>query len=150
MSDTVYKIFPRYYFPKYSDEQIYGAVKVLQLCLKESITFTNYNSVQFIDCGEGLEHIFCPWCGLEICIGLWQICMEKAFSDSSFHHLGIRTQCCDHSSSLEDLIYVKPCGFATFVIEVNNPKIIPCVAELHEMGKCFGNVNFFRMISAHY
>lgn len=149
MSNTIYKIFPRYYYPKYTDEQIIGAVNLLNSTSKEEVTFTNYGSVQFIDCGEGLEHIFCPWCGNELDIGYWQEAMAKAYDGNSFMHLGFHMPCCKFSSSLEELIYVKPCGFATFVIEVHNPTNMPCVVELHEMGKCFGNVNFFRMISAH-
>jgi hypothetical protein len=150
MSDTVYKIFPRYYFPKYTDEQVCSAAQTLKLYSKENISFANFNKVQFIDCGEGLAHIFCPWCGSEIETDLWQGLMSKVYNVNSFECLGITTLCCKQSSSLDELIYVKPCGFATFVIEVHNPTIIPCVVELHEMGKCFGNVNFFRMISAHY
>ena len=149
MSDTIYRIFPRYYYPMYTDEQIISAVNMLKSTSQEEITFTNYKSIQFIDCGEGLEHIFCPWCGCEIDIGFWQEVMNKAFDDSSFKHLGLQMPCCDLSSSLEELIYIKPCGFATFVIEVWNPTNIPCTVELHEMGKCFGNINFSRMISAH-
>ena len=149
MPDTVYKIFPRYYFPVYSDEKIIGAVNMLKSYSTEDISFTNYGNVQFIDCGEGLEHIFCPWCGHELHIGFWQKSMDKAYKVKSFGYLGLRMPCCNLSSSLEELIYVKPCGFATFKIEIHNPTIIPCVVELHEMGKCFGNVNFFRMISAH-
>lgn len=150
MPDTVFKIFPRYYFPKYTDEQICSAIKILKMYSKENITFTNYNKVQFIDCGEGLTHIFCPWCGFEMKVDLWQELMDKAYNGSSFNHLGLTTPCCKLSSSLDELIYVKPCGFATFVIEIHNPIAMPCVIELHEMGKCFGNINFFRMISAHY
>jgi len=149
MSDTIFKIFPRYYYPTYTDEQIIGAINTLKLTSREEVTFNNYKSVQFIDCGEGLEHIFCPWCGRELDIRYWQEAMDNAYEDNSFRHLGLYMPCCKLSSSLEELIYIKPCGFATFVIKVHNPTYMPCVVELHEMGKCFGDVNFFRMISAH-
>ena len=149
MSNTIYKIFPRYYAPKYTDEQILGSVNMLIRYSKEIITFRNYNSVQFIDCGDGLEHIFCPWCGREFSREYWQQTMDNAYDGKSFFYLGFESPCCKMSSFLQELVYVKPCGFATFVIEVHNPSIIPCVVELHEMGMCFRNVNFFRMISAH-
>jgi len=84
MSDTVYKIFPRYYFPKYTDAQICGAVETLKIYSKENISFANFKKVQFIDCGEGLEHIFCPWCGSEVGTDLWQELMDKAYSGNSF------------------------------------------------------------------
>jgi len=151
MSDSIIKIFPRYYYPKYTDEQIKSAVNMLTLTSKEEeITFINYKSIQFIDCGEGLEHIFCPWCGCELDGGFWQKAMDQAYEGNSFKYLGIHMPCCNFLSSLDELIYIKPCGFATFVIEVHNPAIIPCKIEIQEMGKCFGNINFFRMISAHY
>ena len=151
MSDTIYKIFPRFYSYSliYSDEKIIGAVNILNSYSQEKITFTNYNSVRFIDCGEGLKHIFCPWCGREFHMEQWQGMMNEAYKNNAFEYLGLRLPCCKSSSSLDELIYVKPCGFATFVIEVFNPIIIPCVVELDEMGKCFGHPKFFKMISAH-
>jgi len=149
MSDAIFKIFPRYYYQKYTDEKIVGAVNMLKsLLLTEEITFTNYNSVQFIDCGENLKHIFCQWCGRELGIEFWHQAMDKAYK-SSFEHLGFKTPCCNLSSSLDELIYVRPCGFATFTIEVHDPTVIPCKHELYEMGKCFGFANFFRMILTH-
>ena len=149
MSDTIYKIFPRFCSPIYSDEQIIGAVNMLKSYSQEEITFTNYNSVQFIDCGEGLKHVFCPWCGGEFHTEQWQGMMNKAYKNKSFECLGLCLPCCKSSSSLDELIYVKPCGFAAFVIEVYNPTIIPSAVELNEMGKCFGHPKFFKMISAH-
>jgi len=126
-----------------------GAVNTLQLTSKEEITFANFKSVQFIDCGNGLAHIFCQWCGHELEMRCWQEIMSNAYDGNAFNCLRFRTPCCKLSSSLEELVYVKPCGFATFVIEVFNPKVIPCAVELHEMNKCFGKINFFKMISAH-
>ncbi|MDR0571069.1 MAG: hypothetical protein LBG71_07625 [Clostridiales Family XIII bacterium] len=149
MSDTIFKIFPRYYYPKYTDDQIIGAINTLKLTSSEEITFTNYKSVQFIDCGDGLAQIFCPWCGRSLDVKYWREAMDNGYDGDSFQDLGLHMPCCNSSSSLEELIYVKPCGFATFVIEVHNPTVIPRAVDLHEMGKCFGNVNFFRMISAH-
>ena len=48
MSDIIYKIFPRYYYPKYTDDQIKRAAGMLKLTSNGRITFTNYKSVQFI------------------------------------------------------------------------------------------------------
>ncbi|MCL1805351.1 MAG: hypothetical protein FWG28_05055 [Clostridiales bacterium] len=149
MSDTIFKIFPRYYYPTYPDEKIIGAMNALKLTCPGDITFINYGGVQFIDCGDGLEHIFCPWCGCKVNMEFWQVAMDTAYQGDSFKNTDIRMPCCDLASSLEELIYVKPCGFATFVIEILNPTTIPCKGDLHEMGKCFGNPYFFRMISAH-
>ena len=149
MYDTIYKIFPRFFYLKYPDDMIISAVSLLRSYTgNEDIAFTNYNSVQFIDCGDGMEHIFCSWCGRELDIGFWQNAMDKAH-DKAFNYLAFRTPCCNLSSSLDEIVYVKPCGFATFVIEVHNPKVVPTHMDLCEMGKVFGNTHFFRMISAH-
>lgn len=148
MSSTIFRIFPRYYYPTYADERIMSAVNLLKATSNDEISFTNYKSVQFIDCGNGLEHIFCPWCGCEVDIACWHEAMDKAYENHAFKHLGMQMPCCNLPSSLDELIYIKPCGFATFVIEVHNPIHMPCGVELHEMGKCFGNVHFFRMLLA--
>lgn len=130
MSDTIYKIIPRYYYPVYTDEQIISAVHMLKSASEEKVTFINYKSVQFIDCGDGLEHIFCPWCGRELDMEFWHEAMTKAYQNRSFQYLGIHMPCCNLSSSLDELVYVKPCGFATFEIQVHNPQDIPCVVVL--------------------
>lgn len=54
MSDIIYKIFPRYYYPKYTDDQIKRAAGMLKMTSNGRITFTNYKSVQFIDCAGAL------------------------------------------------------------------------------------------------
>lgn len=45
MSDIIYKIFPRYYYPKYTDDQIKCAAGMLKMTSNGRITFTNYKSV---------------------------------------------------------------------------------------------------------
>jgi len=149
MSDTIYRIFPRHPRQICTDEQIIEAVNALKLTSAEKITFTNYGDMQFIDCGEGLEHVFCQWCGYELGLEYWSEAMSKAYIGNAFKHLELEMPCCGLRSSLNELIYVKPCGFATFAIEVRNPTTMPCNVELEEMGKCFGCVRFFRMIFAH-
>ena len=149
VSDTIFRIIPRYSHQVYTDEQITRAVNTLKLTSTEEITFANYRNIQFIDCGEGLKHIFCQWCGHELNQEYWQEKMSKAYNGKSYEYLGLKTHCCNLSSSLDEFIYIKPCGFASFVIEVHNPTTIPCAIDLHEMGKCFGHTRFFKMISAH-
>jgi hypothetical protein len=42
---------------------------------------------------------------------------------SEFKNLSITTPCCGHSTTLNDLNYVWPAGFARFVLEVRSPNI---------------------------
>lgn len=89
MSDIIYKIFPRYYYPKYTDDQIKRAAGMLKLTSNGRITFTNYKSVQFIDCAGELEHIFCPWCGREVDREFWQKAMDTAYDGRASGFPGI-------------------------------------------------------------
>lgn len=147
MTDMSFRIFPRDCITVYDDSKIISTINILKLYSNADITFTNYKNTQFIDCGQGLEHIYCPWCGYELETMYWQSLMDRAYIGNTFRDLSIITPCCRLSSSLDKLIYIKPCGFATFVIEVLNPQDIPCDVELHEMSKGFRQINFFKIIS---
>ena len=78
--------------------------------------------VQFIDAGENLESLNCPWCGRSIDIEWWTICMEEAWS-TGFEDLRFPTECCDAITSLNDLRYHFPQGFARWWVEVMNPTV---------------------------
>lgn len=76
--------------------------------------------ILFVDAGEYFQSVGCPWCGSLIEIDWWQERMSTAFNDG-FMNLAIRTPCCDVTSSLNDLMYDWPQGFAQWRLEVMNP-----------------------------
>jgi hypothetical protein len=79
------------------------------------------DEVLFVDPGANLKRVICPICGSEIEIGWWQQAMDAAYQ-MKFTDLSIHAPCCGAVSSLNDLQYDWPAGFAQFVIEIQNLK----------------------------
>ena len=80
------------------------------------------NNVQFIDQGGNFERVVCPACGTELPTAAWSDAMDDAFR-TDFAQLDIRMPCCGADTSLNDLRYESPAGFARFVLEARNPGI---------------------------
>lgn len=79
-----------------------------------------FPELQFVSCFENFERIFCPVCGAEISIEDWHEQFDSAY-ESEFKDLKFITPCCNAKSSLNDLVYDWPQGFAHFEIRVMNP-----------------------------
>ena len=88
------------------------------VCDRIQIRSSEYPS--FIDCGSNLHSISCPNCGSKIDLSWWGKEMDKAYNNS-FDSLEVCLPCCKKESSLNDLKYDFPCGFACSVVEVLNP-----------------------------
>jgi DNA-directed RNA polymerase subunit N (RpoN/RPB10) len=76
--------------------------------------------VIFVDQGGNFESVMCPACGAPFDIEWWQKRMGEA-AETAFSNLGVVTPCCRRASSLNDLTYKLPAGFARFIIEVTRP-----------------------------
>jgi len=81
------------------------------------------DKAQFFDCGANFERIVCPSCGAEISRDWWNDRMDEDYCDDGFRLHAYETPCCGTKSSLADLIYEWPQGFARFGIDVMNPNI---------------------------
>ena len=106
------------------------------------------DTVEFVDPGGNFERVLCPACNTEI-TRWWVGAMEAAY-ESRFENLMITLPCCGTSSSLNDLQYDWPAGFARFVLEVRNANIggiLPAneVAELEALLGCA-----VKQVLAHY
>lgn len=77
------------------------------------------NSVRFYDCGENFEYILCPFCKRELDIKWWQHEMDKAY-ELWFSKMNLITPCCNKNSSLNELDYSFPQGFAMFAIKIED------------------------------
>jgi hypothetical protein len=77
-------------------------------------------SVEFVDPGEGLDRVLCPACGQQLEMEWWQERMTAAAEDA-FRDLGVTVPCCGAETSLHDLEYDQPAGFARFILEVEDP-----------------------------
>jgi hypothetical protein len=70
-----------------------------------------FDQVQFVDCGENLEQITCPFCRADLS-DWWSEAMNTAYSpESGFSNLSVSLPCCGRKSSLNELDYNWPIGF---------------------------------------
>ena len=78
-------------------------------------------NVQFIDQGQNWERVLCPLCGAELdSTGWWTKALDTAYK-SNFTDLSVELPCCGALSSLNDLQYEWPAGFARCVLKVDDP-----------------------------
>jgi hypothetical protein len=104
--------------------------------------------VQFVDCGEGLEHIFCPSCRCDLAPGrVWQRLMDTAYT-TGFCHLAVVLPCCGAGTSLNRLDYQPACGFASYKLEARGPYSELGREHLSELASVLGCG--VRAIYAHY
>lgn len=87
---------------------------------KNEITSTLYKEVRFVDPGQNFEAVVCDGCGQEMAIEAWQEMMDVAYG-TRFTDLSIVKPCCNKPSSLNDLQYQGPAGFARYVLTVIDP-----------------------------
>jgi len=101
----------------------------------------------FVDPGENLEAVGCPACGSGLELAWWQERMQGA-SSGGFSELQVAVPCCGAETSLHDLDYTAPAGFARFVLEVEDPAVDPEAVEGDELEGTLGC--FLRRIVARY
>jgi len=85
----------------------------------KGINVEQYETIQFVDCGENFERVICEHCHAAIDIELWQEWMSKSY-DAVFKDRTIQMQCCAKTSTLDKLIYEQPQGFAKLIIQIDN------------------------------
>lgn len=82
-----------------------------------------FGGIQFVDQGSNFESVSCPRCGELLDQAWWSERMDAAWSPdtSRFTDLQVLTPCCAARSSLNDLDYCWPAGFASFSLSAWNP-----------------------------
>jgi hypothetical protein len=96
-----------------------------------------FGGIQFVDQGSSFETVSCRQCGEPLDLAWWSAQMDAAWSPeaSRFANLQVVTPCCAATSSLNDLDYDRPAGFASFRLSAGNPapgrpaqhvRCIPC------------------------
>ena len=79
-------------------------------------------SIQFISCGGNFERICCPACQAEVETAWWQVQMDNDYDDNrGFSFTRFEMPCCGATSSLPELVYEWPQGFARFSVSALNP-----------------------------
>ncbi|MFF3504966.1 hypothetical protein [Streptomyces sp. NPDC003247] len=84
---------------------------------RRGLDATWHDSVEVVPCGADLEEISCPRCGAEPTPGWWGQAVTERY-DTGFSTLRVTVPCCGAVTSLNDLVYDWPMGFARFRIEV--------------------------------
>ena len=80
------------------------------------------DQVFFVDQGENLEEIRCPRCRATLGPEWWMTEMDRAGA-ARFSDLAVVAPCCGAATSLHDLDYDWPAGFARFVLQVREPAL---------------------------
>lgn len=84
----------------------------------------------FVHPGGNWEGVECPRCGRDL-DDWWPETTRRA-KDTQFSDLRVRTPCCGLETTLNDLHYRWPSGFARYVLSARDPRRDPTVADLHE------------------
>ena len=113
----------------------------------EKIEVVTSDSIEFIDQGQNFERMKCNFCGRELETEKWQEFMDEAY-EKHFEDLAFITPCCHNKSSLNDLKYEMPAGFAKFSILIDGASEEPTVEEKSQLEEIMGTKS--RVIWAHY
>lgn len=122
MSDNFLRLIPTdpYWVP---DAEVAEKARRLYATLvpdASEVTIDIRDEVAFVDQGSNFESVECPSCGAALETDWWQGAMDRAF-DAQFSDLSVSPPCCGKHTSLNDLRYVMPAGFARFTLEAMNP-----------------------------
>ena len=140
MSDNYLRLIPS--SPAFIPDK--NAIDKVVFLLKED--FPN-PSPQFIDQGVNFERVVCPCCNETLDLRWWQNAMDNAFANK-FQNLIVKIPCCGIETTLNDLIYDWPAGFAQFLIEISNPGMDVTDVRLNQLETILGSP--LRKIWAHY
>ena len=80
------------------------------------------DEIEFVSGMENFEGAFCPFCGTRIDDDWWGNAFDHA-SKVKFRDLAILSPCCGRSTSLNDLDYRFPAGFARFSLSIHDPNL---------------------------
>ncbi len=123
MSDTYLRIIPN--DPRCVPSALARerALGVLQRAvpLADDIAGQVTPEVRFVDCGDNFETVRCPYCGADVG-EWWSVAMEMGH-EQHFRDLRATTPCCGRHTSLNELVYSWPAGFARYSLEALNPGV---------------------------
>ena len=106
-----------------------------------------FTAVQFVDQGSNFERILCPNCRTEVATQWWQQAMDESY-EGGFLDLKVSTPCCGFLTTLNDLQFEWPAGFACFILEAVNPHSDLSQQQISNIEQILGKP--VRKIWAHY
>lgn len=121
MADTFLRIIPA--DPGYMPTAL-ASERALDLLrravpLADDVAAQVTDDVRFVDCGANFETVRCPRCGADL--GEWWSAAMELGHQQRFQDLRVSTPCCAHRTSLNELVYSWPSGFARYTLEALNP-----------------------------
>jgi hypothetical protein len=122
VSDHYLRIIPRdpdHLPPARAQEKALAVLRTL-VPRAEEVRAIVQDEVSFVDQGGNLEEIRCPRCRATLEPEWWMTEMDRAHA-TRFADLSLVVPCCGARSSLNDLDYDWPAGFARFVLQVREP-----------------------------
>jgi hypothetical protein len=139
MSDNWLRFVPSDPAARPTEEAADRAVRLLRKFAPNSdrISAEFKEKIEFFDPGANWSGVKCPACGADAEPWLAEK-MSVAFR-TSFTQLELTTPCCGTRTSLNDLDYVWPAAFGSFVLEALNPNIGNTTAQQDsELSRCLG------------
>ncbi len=103
-----------------------------------SVTAEVTAGIQFVDQGGNFDQVLCPACGAILTSEWWGSVMDAAWGGEGFRDLNVTLPCCGACSTLNDLHYVLPAGFARFVLEARDPEDALSDGTLRELEGILG------------
>jgi hypothetical protein len=95
--------------------------------------------VEFVPCMGNFESVSCPVCGTRLDDDWWGRAMDAAYGEQGFGDLRVTVPCCGAATSLNDLIYHFPQGFARFVLSAFEPHVSDLEDwQVHELEEIIG------------
>lgn len=134
-------------FEPTKDNQIIAKKFLTNFYNSSQISFEITKDIEFIDQGENLESVSCDLCGHKIELDNWQNEMENTHQ-KQFVDLTFKTKCCSKTTSLNNLIYKFPAGFAKFVISITDTDVELNENQIRDLEKILSTK--LRIILVHY
>jgi len=124
MSDSILTLIPVSpdYLPDerargFAEELLRGMAPAADEVSSEALDFP-----RFFDAGANFESVSCPLCHADLDTDWWSEAMSSAFEHQP-PLLAVILPCCGVSTSLNDLSYSWPQGFARYGLAARNPQL---------------------------
>jgi hypothetical protein len=75
---------------------------------------------EFFYCGSNDQNVFCPFCEAVLDHDWWSNAMNRWWKSEDRRALSVETPCCHRKTTLNDLDYDAPQGFACVAMELMN------------------------------
>jgi hypothetical protein len=103
----------------------------------DEVTIRYMDSIEFIHPGSNWSGVKCPACGADA--ETWFGDAMDAASVFDFSNLSVVAPCCSESVSLNELDYVYPAAFSSFVLEAMNPEREVNSEQVQQLMVCLGS-----------